>query len=138
MQEPATPKELTPSQRRFVEALLLGITIQGAGAKAGVSERTARYWVKLPAVRAELQRLQGENVERVLRLMSTLGPQAVSVLGRNMNSEAAPNVQVRAALGLLTQLVALSQFHDIEARLQALEAAAEAAAKANNNNNNKT
>jgi transposase len=50
-------------QRAFMKALLLGYTIVSAAKIAGISERTAFYWLADPVFRAERKRLEAELYE---------------------------------------------------------------------------
>jgi transposase-like protein len=50
-------------QRMFMRALLLGYTIVASAKLAGISERSAFYWLKEPGFQAERKRLETELYE---------------------------------------------------------------------------
>ena len=121
-QDGSDKNELSPQKRRLLEALLLGKSVQDAAEDVPTSMRTAYRWLAEPEFKAELKRLQSESLERVLRCLSAIGTRAAATLSRNMGDDRPASVQVRAATAVLQQLVAISQFHDLEERLAALEA----------------
>ena len=71
---------LSIRKRRFVQALLSGLSPAEAGAQVGVSERTARRWLGDPLVQASLRELQGEALRQASRLAGQGALEALSTL----------------------------------------------------------
>jgi phage terminase small subunit len=62
----------TAKKARFMRALLLGESVKDSAKLAGISERTAFYWLKDERFQAEKKRCQAElfnaSMEEIIRL----------------------------------------------------------------------
>jgi hypothetical protein len=101
-----------------------GATIKAAAEKAGVSERTANRRQATPEFRKLVRALRSKMIDRATGMLGAFLPAAVAGMVKLTES---PNEGIR--LGALRSLIDYARgFHeagDIEARLAALEAAAE-------------
>jgi hypothetical protein len=111
---------LTPSQTRLISALLISPTIKVACRRAKVSERAYRIWKDLPHFQAALAAAQRDAWSESVGLLKGLAPLAVRRL-RRLLQVARPEVQLRAALGLLDRGLKAVEADDIVRRLDALE-----------------
>ena len=120
-----TKTELSPRQRAGINALMTCRTAKAAAAAVGVSERQLLKWLTLPEFQAALREAQRIALDTTVRRLAELSGQAVDTLRDVMRDEATPGVKVRAADVSLSQLMRLSELADLEARITALEAAAQ-------------
>lgn len=97
---------LEASQLTFVEALTAGATMTAAAEAAGVSRTTAHRWLKLPAVRAEMNGRREEVRNRSRARLLALADDAITTIA---NAVAAGDVKtslvVVRSLGLLGEIV---------------------------------
>ena len=120
-----TPGELTPKQRRAVETLLATGEVKAAAAEAGVHRDTLHRWLKEPAFLAAVRGAEAAALDELSRLLVRLGRTAAATLAKAMSDPAAPYpTRVRAADAALGRLLQLRELAQLEARVQALEAAA--------------
>ena len=118
----APEKNLTPRQRRAVQALLATGDLDGAAAAAGVSRRTLQRWMHLDAFRQALLDAEGAALRDLSRELVRLARIAVKTLEDTMqDTEATPGQRIRAADIILARLLQIRELTDIETRLQALE-----------------
>ena len=125
MPQDLTPQELTPKQRRAVEALLTTGEVAAAAAAAGVSRDTLYRWLKQPAFLAAVRGAEAAALDELSRALVRLGRTAAATLAKAMADPAAPwPTRVRTADASLERLLQLRELATLEARVQALEAAA--------------
>ncbi len=114
---------LTPKQHLFLAALLVEPTNGLAAEKAGVSLATGQRWLRDPSFRAELRGAEVGVLEAVSRKATDMAIRALELLDEVIADTAqGAGIRVRAALGLLDQVVKLRAHADIEDRLTTLEA----------------
>jgi len=106
-------------------ALVVGGTNAEAGRVAGVSERTVRRRMADAAFALEVSRRRGERVAAITGQLVEGGADAIGVL-RECLASGSDAVRLRAAQHVLSLGSQLRHAQELEARLAALEAAAEA------------
>lgn len=119
-----THAQLSTKQRTAVEALLTTGEVKAAAAIAGIHRDTLHRWMKEPVFLAAVRQAETLALDELSRLLVGLGRTAVVTIATAVSDPGTPTAtKVRAAdvaLGRLLQLRALAQ---LEARVQALEAA---------------
>lgn len=113
MNENEQDKKVTPKMEALITALLCNIAIGSAAHAAGVSESTARRWLKLAHFQEAYKAAQKRVFEHALSSLMSTTEEAIATLRRNMNAES-PSVQVRAASILLEQSVTIYKISDLE------------------------
>lgn len=118
-----TRNELSAKQQRFALAYASCRTVREAARQVGISEATAKRWLKQPAMQAYLRDLASQQLEQVLGHLRQAALQAVATLQQVMDDPAAPwPSKVSAANAVLSHLLKLTEQVDIEQRLAELEA----------------
>ena len=113
---------LTPRQTRFVTALLTAPTVEAAARSSGIALRTARRWVQLPVIRAELQQAQREMLNQASRRAVASMVAALETLEAiHRNGDSAAGARVAAARAILEAGPKLIDLTDLEERLAVLE-----------------
>ena len=126
MSRKVTPGELTPKQRRAVEALLTTGDVASAARDAGVARETVHRWLKQPAFLQAVRGAEAAALDDLSRLLVRLGRTAAATLAKAMNDTAAPwATRVRAADAVLSRLLQLRELATLEARVAELERLAE-------------
>ncbi len=101
-------------------ALLSEPTLARAAAKAGVSERTLRYWMRRPRFLRAYRRRRRQVVEAVVgRVQASMG-EALDALRALLGCDG-PAVRCRAALGLLEHGLRALEWTDTLDRVEQLE-----------------
>lgn len=72
--------DLSPKQEKYCAARAAGDEVADAAAAAGVSERTAYYWNKLPEIAARVDAIQDEALGDVKRYLRATAMQAARQL----------------------------------------------------------
>ena len=120
-----TPGELSPKQRKAVEALLTTGEVSAAAQAAGVSKDTLYRWLKQPAFLALVREAEARALDDLSRLLVRLGRTATATLARAMTEAGTPPAtRVRAADAALGRLLQLRELATLEARVAELERAA--------------
>lgn len=116
--------DLTAKQARLVAALMTSRTVGEAAARAGVSERTARRWCRLPAVRRALSEAQDETLKQATRRAVAAVTEAVGILQVIMSDpNASAAARVSAARCILDAAARLTETAELADRVSALEIA---------------
>lgn len=105
-------------------ALARGQTTTEAADAGGISPRTLRRWQDDPAFRREVARLRAGLLDHTVGALVDAALDAVATLHRALDAED-ESVRVRAARAILAALIQVRESADLEARIGALEAAAE-------------
>jgi hypothetical protein len=114
---------LTPQQTRALAALLAARDIQSAAADAGVGLRTLKRWLTEPAFQAALRQAEKDAIGLAVRRLAGVADTAVRVVLSIMaDKTVSASVRLRAALGVLEQLVKLRELAELEDRIEAVEA----------------
>ncbi len=82
--------ELSPKQRRAVEALLSTGEVAAAAREAGVNRVTLYRWLKQPAFLAAVRAAEAAALDELSRLLVRLGRTAAATLAKAMSDPAAP------------------------------------------------
>lgn len=117
------PQNLTPKQRATIAALLSQPTLSAAAKQVSVSRDAVYRWLKEPDFAAALVAAESEHLQSVQRGMLAASESALVVLGNLLVSES-ESIRLRAALGILEQTIRLRELIALDARLTALEQAA--------------
>jgi hypothetical protein len=112
-------------QELALAALLSERTVEQAAAKAGISYRTLKNWLRDPTFSDAYRRARAEVLERtVARLLTTCGD-AVEALRKNLTcGKAGP--EIRAAVAILTHAVRGVETLDLRAEVDELKRQIEA------------
>ena len=114
---------LTAKQSAFVAALFTAPTAEAAALAVGVSVRTARRWVRLPAIRAAILEAQRQALTLATRrAVGAMAGALATLEAMHGDPDNAPGARVAAARAILDSGPRLLDLADIEARLAALEA----------------
>lgn len=117
---------LTPKQRAAIAALLAGETYGAAATAAQISPKTLFRWRADPVFVAELRAGQAELIRAATAALASAAHPAVNVLRAILEDpDARPGERIRAAAVILEQLLRLKEQVDLEARILALEEAAQ-------------
>lgn len=108
----------------LITALAGGATQQAAAEAAGVSERTVRRRLASPDFASRVAEARTELVRRAVAMLAEASGAAVETL-RALLQDAPPAVRLGAARAVLELGVKLRESEELEARIAALEAAAE-------------
>lgn len=115
---------LSPAQAHGVAAVLGTRSLEEAAKLAGVTTRTLRRWMELPAFQAALITSRREAFTQALADLRLAASEAVAALRRIVgNPETPPGVVVQAAHAILTHAFKGVELQDILERIQALEEA---------------
>ena len=115
---------LRPNQRLAIEMLLTHGEVQAAAVAAGVSRDSVHRWLKEPVFVVALREAERIAIGCAARSLARLATKATTILEAAMDDTAAPmSTRIRAAEAVLTRLIQLREFTDLEERLTALEAA---------------
>ena len=82
MKADAQPCTLSPKQERFIAALLEQPNVTQAAKACNISERTARYWLKDPAVQLAWRAARKSAYDHSIARLQALCGSAASTLGR--------------------------------------------------------
>lgn len=97
-------------------------SIVAAAQAAGVNDKTARRWLKLPHFQAAYKAAQKALFDEALSALLSGVDTAINTLKRNMTSEdVPPSTQVRAAQIWLEQAISLHKMSDLEQKIAELE-----------------
>ncbi len=125
MRRLATPEQLTPKQRKAVEALLTTGDVTAAAQEVRISKATLYRWLKEPAFHQAVRQAEAQALDDLSRLLVRLGRTAVATLAKAMSDPTVPAAsRVRAADATLSRLLQLRELATLEARITALEEAA--------------
>lgn len=119
--------DLTPRQRRVIEALLEGKTPKDAAETVGISRKTLYVWLGKEAVRDELNRLGGIVLEQVTSRMVGLASEAVEALSKVLKAKDIPiGSQIQAANVILKRTTEAWELYSLNKRVEVLETLLEA------------
>jgi hypothetical protein len=115
-------EQLSPRQRRAIEALLSGSSKAEAAERAGVRPNAMSKWLRCPAFVEALTQAQESALAAVSAELSGGTSEAMAVLRGIMKDPAMPpTVRARAALGWLDHMWRGSEIAVLAARLADLE-----------------
>jgi len=111
---------LTPKQRKAVEALLTTGDKSQAAELAGVKRQTVYKWLKRPDFQQALRDAEAEALKSLSQALTRLGSKAADTLDKSMDAES-ETVRLRAADIVLGRLLQLRELIDLDARVAELE-----------------
>lgn len=114
-------EKLSRKQDALILALLTSPTIKQAAHKAGISEPTARRWLKEASFQTAYREASRATFDQAIVSLQQLAVSAVVTLARNLKPEVPPAVQVRAATAILEH-AREAEMQEILERLERLEA----------------
>jgi transposase-like protein len=103
-----------------IAALLTQGTVADAAKVAGLGEKTLRRWMAAPGFTAEYALARQRVIEGAVGALQQASAEAVATLRRNLTA-GVPSVEVRAALGIITQAFRGAELLDLAQRIAALE-----------------
>ena len=113
---------LTPKQRRAVEALVTTGEVAAAAREVHITRDTLYRWLKQPAFLGAVREAEAKALDELSRLLVRLSRTAVATIAKAMSDPATPAAtRVRAADVALGRLLQLRELAQLEARVQALE-----------------
>ena len=114
--------ELTPKQDKFISALLAGNSIVVAAKVAGIGEKAAHAWLKLPHVQSAYKDAKHTLFDESLSsLMSGIDTAITGIKGIAKDEETPANVRLRAYQIWLEQAISLHKMSELEQKVEMLE-----------------
>jgi len=113
--------ELTKRQLQVLPYLLSCPTYEEAARQANVSVKQIYCWLKTPTFRAELDNRRNEVIEEAVNKLKYNTTRAADTLV-SLLSHSNPTIQRGVANDLLNHVVKFIELHEIEERIQLLEA----------------
>jgi phage terminase small subunit len=115
-------ENLTPKQRKAIEALLTCGDVSSAARAAGVSRDTVYRWAKKDNFLDALRAGTSQALDDLSRLLLSLGETAISTLRIAMEDDSIPaNTKVRAADIVFSRLLQFRELVSLEERVSELE-----------------
>jgi hypothetical protein len=123
MSQKITPEpQLTPKQRKAVEALLTTGEVTAAAKEVGIARETLQRWLNQPGFSQAVKEAEARAIDDLSRMLVRLGRTATSTLAKAMTDPATPmSTRVRAADVALSRLLQLRELATLEARVTELE-----------------
>lgn len=115
--------QITAQQTNAIEILLTSRSIQQASETCGIAYKTLRRWMGDPTFKAALIQREGETLDAATRRLSGMGNDAIDTMAAIMANGENEQTRLRAAQGILDNLLRLRELRGVEERLTALEAA---------------
>lgn len=114
--------ELTPKQDKFIAALLAGNAIVVAAKVAGIGEKAAHAWLKLPHVQSAYKAAKHAVFDESLSsLMSGVDTAVKGIKDIAKDEEVPANVRLRAYQIWLEQAINLHKMGELEQKVEQLE-----------------
>jgi len=114
--------ELTPKQKRFIQALLTSRTVHDAAKLAQVGTRTADRWIADPAVKLALAEAQSAALGAVTRQLVDAMTDAIATLeGIHLDGDNPATARVSAARAILDSGLKYAELVDLAERVTELE-----------------
>jgi hypothetical protein len=111
---------LSPKQERLATLLAAGRNLRDAAREAGISERQAYRWLDEDAFNCRVNHHRSRLVVETLSRLAGIATRAVDTLTEALESTN-DNVRVKAAIGILDQLIKIREHSELEQRLSELE-----------------
>lgn len=121
MSEITTEKNLTPQQRKAIEALLTTGNVAAAALEAGVNRSSLYRWMNDETFASELRRLEAEAVAALSRTLAGLGDAVAQTLRDALAPDQKITIRLRASEMVIGNLLRLRELVDLEDRIKALE-----------------
>jgi hypothetical protein len=117
---PGHGEQLSRKQELALAALLSESTVTAAATKVGVSERTLRTWLQLPAFREAFTQVRRQVLEVAVTRAADACGEAVEALRGALTSERVAD-RIAAARVLLDQATRGVELLDVAGRVEAME-----------------
>ena len=118
--------KLGRKQEEAIAALLTQRNVEEAANAAGIGVRTLLRWMKLPEFQTAFRQARREAFgQAIARLQRETAAAATTLLKIMIDQSTPPSVRVRAADSVFNHAAKAIEIEDIEARVTALEQAAE-------------
>jgi len=115
-------ENLTPKQRKAIEALLTCGNVSSAALAAGVSRETIYRWAKKDCFLEALRAGSRQALDDLSRLLLALGETAIATLKIAMEDDSIPAAtKVRAADVVFSRLLQFRELVSLEERIDKLE-----------------
>lgn len=115
--------ELNARQLKFLEALLVETTFEGAYKRAGIAKATAQRYRELPPFKEAYRDAKRKAMEQVTTSLQQASIEAVEVLKNVMNDEQAPpSSRIQAARTVLDNAYKGIELDDLTERIEEVEA----------------
>jgi hypothetical protein len=111
----------TSIKSRLAAALAEGNSSAEWASTNGVAERTAQRWAKEPEVRAEVDSFRRGTLDRAVGRMSKRVPWAIEQIAKLAKTANSESVKLAALRSILSDMLAVSDFTGLEARIAKLE-----------------
>jgi hypothetical protein len=122
--------DFTRKKEEAIVALLTNRSIEEAARATGIDPNTLLRWLKLPEFQKPYREAKWAAFGQSIARLQYLSSAAVSTLGKIMlDSKTPPATRVRAADSILDHTIKAIETEEIEARVEALEQAAELSKK---------
>jgi hypothetical protein len=95
--------------------------VKECAAQLGVGLRTVHDWLEKPEYVRLISRYRSKLISETLGKLSNAGVKAVETLIEALESQESDGIRVRAALGILDQLVRIRETTELEQRLVEVE-----------------
>jgi Homeodomain-like domain len=112
-------REVTKSQ--LAVALARGISVSAWAQAHNVPRPTVYRWASEPEVRQEIAACRRRMVDQVVGLMVKRARKAVAGIGALADGAESETVRLKALLSILSQMMAVSRFGDLEQRMTEIE-----------------
>lgn len=114
--------EIRTNQRKAIESLIAGETIETAAMRADVTDRTIYNWLQDEGFKTAYEQAQRDKLSLVVISLSGAATEAVSVLRSIMcDGENPPATRVAAARSILENCIKMNELYALEQRVSALE-----------------
>jgi hypothetical protein len=98
-----------------------GGTVAAFGKANGIADRTLYEWTAKPAFQAEVTRHRRAITDRTVGALVRFAVRAVKVMANLSENAQSESVRLSAARGILTELISVSSWADLEQRIADIE-----------------
>jgi hypothetical protein len=114
---------LTQKQMRFAEPVAAGRSQVKAAEAVKISPRQAQNWMRdILELRERIDRLSRDAQAQAVQILSSLLTAAAATLGEMLKPGHPDSIRLAAARGVFADFVAMSQYVDLVAELNAIKA----------------
>lgn len=112
---------LTGKAAIFATALARGSSIVASGKEAGISERTARTWIKRQDIQAEVHRLRDRMADEAIGRLSRSLSAAAATLASLLATDKDDHIRLRAARAIIDSHIKINGYEELSERIRKLE-----------------
>jgi hypothetical protein len=103
-------------------ALARGLSMRRAAREAGLAETTARRRAAAPGFRARVDAFRREAIDRAVGKLASAAGRAADTMVEHLDGKNSPDVRLKAARGILADLLAVRAHEELAERIAELEA----------------